>query len=126
MGIIALLSTPCSCKVKIKSDFLGFNAQSQKSAANLNLGTKLDLSQVFDLSKAKNPIFTVKNGKHGQIWDTNTKLDTKVLLDRKHILHRTVGSHIGLVTVRNELVLIETKNSGSLGESVVFKLLDKE
>ena len=123
---LGLLASPSLSKVKLKSDFWGVNYHNQKSPASWPLGIKVDLDSIFDLSQAKNPVFTLKNEKEGLIYTVNTNISGKVLLDRHHLLHRYLGTHIGLVTTFNELVFIETKDGGEIGESIVVKLFDAE
>ena len=123
--ILALVLSPIECKVKVKtSDFRGINTPKQSAGAQWPLGHKIDMNAIFDLSEAKNPVFSVKNIAHGVFYDTNTKISESLLFDIRHILHRYAGNHIGLVSTKNQLILIETKDGGNFGETITLDLFD--
>jgi hypothetical protein len=72
--LLIAIFAPCETKVSVKAVFPGINAQSQTNPIGWPLGIKVDLDQIFDLSEAKHPKFSVKNPDHGIIVDANTVL----------------------------------------------------
>lgn len=124
--ILSLIWQPCQTKVSVKAVFPGINAQSQTSPVGWPLGVKVDLDQIFDLSEAKNPKFTVKNPSHGIIVDANTVLSQTVILDRTSNLARSIRNYIAIFSQNNQLVLVETKIGGFFGDTTTLNLFDPD